>query len=134
MDDVLYAISMYFAHEYDDYLLALDEKEIVFASLFVVLGVQLVIEKSIHSYLEKRSSLWCDILMEATYMISRTLAFLIVSVTIEMVSTRWNHLEGFWGEAFFLPIIFIFMGIATMKHVVRIQEEKAIFREKSNKQ
>ena len=130
MDDVLYAISMYFAHEYDDYLLATDEIEIVFATLFLVLGVQLVIEKSIHEYLEHHATLWCDIVMETTYMVSRTIAFLLVSLTIEMLSTKWNHLEGFWGEAFFLPLIFIFLGIAAMKHIVRYQEEKDIFPKK----
>ena len=128
MNDIMYAISMYFAHKYDDYLLASDEIEFVFVSLCMVLGIQLSVEKSVHEYLERHSTLWCDIIMDTTYMVSRTVAFLLVSLTIEMVSTKWNHLEGFWGEEVFFPIIFIFMGIATMKHVVRVQEEKDIFR------
>ena len=130
MEDVNLAVSMYFAQKYDDYLLALDESEFVFFTLFIVLGVQLIFERRARAYLHDHQTLWADICMSCLYMVSRTLAFLLVSYTIQMLTTRWNHLDGFWGEEVILPIVVIFGGLATMKHVVRLEEEKNLFHKK----
>lgn len=124
MNDVLYAISMYFASIIGEGLVANDNGPFVFVILFVGLSIQVAIEHSVVHWFNRHKTLWAEIIVESIYMLSRTLAFVIVTFVIDLMV---NHREmALWGAHILWPVIVIFVGIAFMKHFARAQKDKKI--------
>jgi NADH:ubiquinone oxidoreductase subunit 2 (subunit N) len=117
LDDVLYAICMYFASLLDEHV----PKE---AMVFILLIVVLVSLLQISSFLDRvEETLWSDILKESVRTVLRTCSFLIISFFTHTLSERWErNREIYFAEKVIIPCIFVFVGISVMKYVTN--EEK----------
>ena len=124
INDVLYAISMYFASIIGTTLITNDNGAFIFVILFVGLSIQVAIEHSVVHWFHRHDTLWSEIVVESIYMVSRTLAFVIVTFSIDLMVN--HHEAALWEARILWPIIVIFVGIACMKHFARIQKDKKI--------
>ena len=121
MNDVLYAIAMYFATLIGNELTQNDNSVFIFILLFAALGLQVAVETTvIHWVARMNSSLWAEVVVESIYMISRTLAFVIVAFSIDLTVEHYDRV--IWGSFIVWPLMVIFTGIVFMSYLVKLQE------------
>jgi hypothetical protein len=108
-DDVLYAMSMYFAAALKTELLHYDADIPVLILLCSLFGL--------HHYIERillpRTSSFMHVLL---YIISRTIAFLILSFTLHLMQERTWTTDLFWMESVVLPCIVLFIGVTIVQY------------------
>ena len=120
MNEILLSVSMFYAGLLNDKLQEREDKNIIYMIMIIMLGVQVPIETVTTNWLASRKSLRLEIVLECVYMISRTLSFLIVSFTIELLNNYWD--SGVLTVLF--PIILISVGIAILKTITVSQRKK----------
>ena len=110
LDDVLYAICMYFAALLDGHI----PKE---GMVFILLMIMLVTQIKLSQWIEQlEETLWLDILKESIRTIIRTCSFLLISFFTHALSQRWkNNRDIYIAEKLLIPCLFIFVGISFMK-------------------
>ena len=111
-DDVLYAMSMYFASSLKASLLSYKQDVMVMLLLCATLGLQQYTEHYVTSLGE---SPFMSIVTESVYIVSRTLAFLILQLTIHFVSAQTATANTYWMEPVVLPVLLLFMGVSVSK-------------------
>jgi len=126
MDDILYAVSMYFADILRKHLSEQDEQGFIFCALLFAMGIQVAVEHAVVHWFHGHNNTWSEIVIECIFMCSRTLAFLIVSFSIDIVAGHDAHKNVFWQEHIVLPCLLIFMGIAIMKKISHYEQKKII--------
>ena len=116
LNDVWYAVSMYFADQLKTTLKETNQQGVLFLILILLLALQSSVEHWVVTWFHGQTSLWSEIVIEYIYMCSRTLAFLMVSFSIDMLAAQEGH-DYFWAERFFVPAIVLLVGIAILKYV-----------------
>jgi hypothetical protein len=121
-DDMLYAMSMYFASELKTHLLNLNEDVWTYVLLISSLIIQVRVEIAFAKWHEKQESApaegevdyyFLDVLKEAMFIVTRTIAFLVLQMTIHLVTL--NALTGvLWMENIILPVLILLVGTVTV--------------------
>ena len=119
LNDVWYAVSMYFADRLKSSLMQQQEKSLLFCILLLLLTLQRSFEQEVVRWFRGQKSLWSEILIEYIYMCSRTLAFLMVSFAIDMLSNQ-SGTAFFWGESVLVPALVLLVGIAILKYAEHV--------------
>jgi len=114
-DDVLYAMSMYFAQSLKETLLSYQQDVVVLGMLCALLGLQQYTE---HLFLSDTTK-FNRIVKESVYIVSRTLAFLILSLTIHVMSERSAMSNTYWMEPVVLPCMILFLGVS-MSNMMKV--------------
>lgn len=123
-NDILYALSMYFAATLKAQLMASHEHVgalVLVAALFAlhVKGVDAWWRQHYHRPTETGTatlSLFMAVVEEAVYLITRTLAFLLLQVVIHVVAegNASTASTGFWHEAVVLPCLLLVLGMVVV--------------------
>ncbi len=121
LNDVWYAVSMYFAAQLKENLQETNQKGLLFLILVLLLAIQRSVEHWVVTWFHGQKSLWSEIVIEYIYMCSRTMAFLMVSFSIDMLASQKNH-DYFWAESLFVPAMVLLVGIAVLKYVQHTAE------------
>lgn len=116
LNDVWYAVSMYFADQLKTSLKENNQRGLLFLLLILLLALQSSIEHWTVTWFHGQTSMWSQIVIEYIYMCSRTLAFLMVSFSIDMMAAQEGH-DFFWAENIFIPATVLLVGIVVLKHV-----------------
>ena len=110
LDDVLYAICMYFAALLDEHI---PKEGLVFIMLVIMLATLIKVSDWVEQMDE---TLWLDILKENIRTIIRTCSFLLISFFTHALSQRWKrNREIYIAEKVLIPCLFVFVGISLMK-------------------
>ena len=117
MNDVLMAISMYFGNLIGSRLVHNDNRPFVLLALLAGLSLQIALE---HRVVHYSGTLWADIVVEGTYIVSRTLAFVVVAFSIELMLFHDAYL---WHAHVVWPALVVFTGISLMKYFMRLHHE-----------
>lgn len=123
LNDVWYAVSMYFADRIKTTLIEQKEKSLLFCVLVLVLTLQRSIEHWVVQWFHGQQSLWAEIIIEYIYMCSRTMAFLMVSLAIDMLSAQ-HGTPFFWAESLLVPATVLLVGIAVLKYAEHVATQR----------
>ena len=127
-NDVLYALSMYFAAALNTHLLSYREDAWTLLLLGGVFAVQLKIHRAWTSWSvhQPSPSLFRSVLDEADRLVTRTVAFLLLHVTIHMVTGHAHGATGLWHETVVLPCLLLLLGmvVVTVAKTYRHQQQQ----------
>jgi len=113
MSEILISTSLFFAGNLNHTLQEHPQKFVFFLLIIALLLIQFSLNNLLVEWANKEQTLWGDIVVECTSMISRTLSFLLVSFIIEILSSSSDSIV----QQVFLPFLFIFFGIAVLKKI-----------------
>ena len=115
-NDILYALSMYFAASLKDQLLATHEN----AWACALVGAVFALHVRVDTWYRRRwgaraAGLFGQVVTEAVDLVTRTLAFLFLQVVIATVTEGTvGASSGFWHEAVVLPCLLMVLGMAAV--------------------
>ena len=115
LHDMLYAFAIFFANILKDKIIEMHTTTIYIVLLFV-LFFQIQLEAWCAQQVERYPrSVWLDIVNTFAKTCSRTVAFLILSISIDMFKNHWEHRGLSWYESILYPFILLLLGITLAK-------------------
>jgi hypothetical protein len=109
VEDSLYALSMYYASTLSAQMVKTNENLWSLLLLVALLALQMRLEEALAAAAEGRAGLFWRVAEQASSVVSRTLAFLVLHFVVHVTAQESTTPDVLWQERFVLPVLLLLL-------------------------